>query len=441
MRDLIVTILVAGSLPLILRRPWIGVLVWSWLGYMNPHRLTWGFAYDFPFAQLVAIVTLISIVIHRERFRFPVNSLIVFWLLFIVWMNVTTFFALVPDDAWLAWDRAMKIQLFSIITLILMQDRMRIDYLVWTIVICLGFFGVKGGLFSILTGGNYIVWGPKGSFIEGNNSLGLAMIMTMPLMWYLSTHTERKLVRYALWITMGLTALAILTTHSRGALLAITGMLVFLWLKSRHKTWLAIALLIAAPILWFSMPSDWHDRMGTIRTYQEDGSAMGRINAWWFAYHIANDNPVTGGGFDVFTPELFQRYAPDPDAFHDSHSIYFEVLAEHGYIGLILFLAIGAIALRMAGKVAREGRATEGMTWAGDLAAMLQASLIGYAVGGAFLGLAYFDLYYHLVVMVLLLRLQLSQHAAKARATASAEADRRSSVAVSKAPRRAGVNT
>ena len=42
------------------------------------------------------------------------------------------------------------------------------------------------------------------------------------------------------------------------------------------------------------------------------------------------------------------------------------------------------------------------MHWARNLAAMLQVSIVGYAVGGAFLGLAYFDLYYHLVAMMVI---------------------------------------
>ena len=33
-------------------------------------------------------------------------------------------------------------------------------------------------------------------------------------------------------------------------------------------------------------------------------------------------------------PEMFARYAPDPDDVHDAHSIYFEVLGEHGFVGL-----------------------------------------------------------------------------------------------------------
>ena len=49
MRDLFVTLIVLGALPFAFLRPSIGVLTFSWLSYMNPHRLTWGFAYDFPF--------------------------------------------------------------------------------------------------------------------------------------------------------------------------------------------------------------------------------------------------------------------------------------------------------------------------------------------------------------------------------------------------------
>lgn len=40
--------------------------------------------------------------------------------------------------------------------------------------------------------------------------------------------------------------------------------------------------------------------------------------------------------------------------------------------------------------------------WASDLAAMTQVSLVGYATGGAFLGLAYFDLPYHLLIIIVL---------------------------------------
>ena len=58
MRDIVLLLAVMGALPFILRRPPIGILVWSWLAYMNAHRLTWGFAYSFPFAQVVGVTRL-----------------------------------------------------------------------------------------------------------------------------------------------------------------------------------------------------------------------------------------------------------------------------------------------------------------------------------------------------------------------------------------------
>lgn len=405
MRDLLVTMLVLGSLPFIMMRPWIGILVWSWIGYMNPHRLAFGFAFNFPFAMLVAAVTFMALVFSRgEKRHFPLTPLTGVWLAFIFWMNVTTVFALNPEGAWAEWDRAMKIQLFALLTVYLINSEARVKALVWVIALSLGFFGAKGGLFSIASGGQYLVFGPPGSFFAENNTLALALIMTLPLVYYLQQNAPKRWLRWGMAGLIGLMMLSILTSHSRGALLAGSAMLAFLILKSRHKVRFAIAALIAVPLMLSFMPEKWFDRMSTISTYDQDASAMGRINAWYFAYNLALDRPVVGGGYLVFTPELFLEYAPVPDDFHDAHSIYFEVLGEHGFVGLGLFGLLGWLTFRSGSWVIRAAKERPDLVWARDLAAMIQVSLIGYAVGGAFLGLAYFDLYYHLVAITVILR-------------------------------------
>ncbi len=414
MRDIVVTLLVVGSIPFIFRRPYIGILVWAWLGYMNPHRLSWGFAYDFQFAQIIAIVTLIAMVFSREKKRLPLSGLTVLWLLWIFWMNVTTLFALNPDEAFGEWDRTMKIQLISLVSVVLINSRARLELLVVVIAVSIGFFGVKGGIFSVLTDGNYMVWGPPDSFIDGNNSLGLALVMTMPLMWYIRMSTDNVWIKWGVVVAMGLTGLAILTTHSRGALLAIGAMLLALVFRTQHKFRFAAVLLIAIPIFWSAMPEHWHQRMATIVEYEEDTSAMGRINAWGFAFRLAQERPIVGGGFDAFTPELFWRYAPDPEDFHDSHSIYFEVLGEHGFVGLALYLLLALMTLIACSGVLRKVKSIEHLQWASQLARMVQVSLVGYAVGGAFLGLAYFDLYYHMIAITVILREIVSRELATA---------------------------
>src|SRR3569833_1608939 len=118
---------------------------------------------------------------------------------------------------------------------------------------------------------------------------------------------------------------------------------------------------------------------------------MGRINSWHFAFNLAKDRPIVGGGYHSFTPDLFARYAPDPDDVHDAHSIYFEVLGEHGFVGFALFLLLGWFAWRSCTAIKKEASPHPSGQWMADLASMLQVSFAGYAASGAFLGLAYFE--------------------------------------------------
>lgn len=401
MRDLLVTAIVFGAIPFIFKRPWIGILLWSWLGYMNPHRLTWGFASTFPFAFIVAIVVVIAFVVSREKKEMVWTRETVVLLLFIGWMLFTTFFALYPELAWAQWNKVWKIQLMVFLTVMLIQNRQQLHWLVWVISASIGYYGVKGGIFTIMTGGNFRVWGPEGTFIGGNNEIGLALIITIPLMRYLHLQAENKWVRWGLAAAMVLSAIAAIGTQSRGALVAILAMGFFLWLKSRQKAVTAIYVVIAVAVLATLMPQSWYDRMDTIANYQEDGSAQGRINAWHTAFNLAKHR-ITGGGFEPFQAAVFRQYAPNPLDFRDVHSIYFEAMGEHGFIGFGLFMMFGLLGWLRAQQVIKRCKLDPDKKWASDLAAMIQVSLVGYAVGGAFLGLAYFDLPYHLIIIIVL---------------------------------------
>jgi probable O-glycosylation ligase (exosortase A-associated) len=273
----------------------------------------------------------------------------------------------------------------------------------WVLVGSLGFYGAKGGLFTLLTGGNYRVFGPPDSFIEGNNELALALIMIIPLMRFLQTQVVKAWQKYCLTAAMLLTAFAALGSHSRGALLAIGAMAVVLWMRSTNKLSMGTLIaLVAAALLGF-MPEAWDDRMATIGTYQEDASAMGRINAWWMAWNLASDR-FLGGGFSIYELSVFATYAPDPGDVHAAHSIYFQVLGEHGFVGLFLFIMMWWLVWRSAGRLRTEALRQPQTRWVSELAAMCQVSIAGYLVGGAFLSLAYFDLPYTILVLVVLAR-------------------------------------
>lgn len=404
LRDLILFLIVFGSLPFILRRPHLGVLVCAWLGYMNPHRLSWGPAYAFPFVAVAAVVTLVAFLISKENKELPKNIVIVLLFIFVIWTSITTLTALNPSGAVYEWKRFLKIQILNLLALYLFQSRERIHLLIGVIVGSIGFYAFKGGIFTIKTGGVYQVNGPAYSFISGNTEIGFASTVILPLMFYFWTIAEQKWQKTLIIIAIILSSIGIIGTHSRGAFLAFGILCAYFWFVSRRKITALLVLVCALPLMFGLMPDKYFERMETIQTYEEDASAMGRINAWWFAFNLANDRPLVGGGANTFTRELFYRYAPDPDKLHDVHSIYFEILGEQGYPGLLIFVALLFFSYRNCVWVGRQTRGDPALKWAYDLGRMLRASFVAYAAGGAFLGLAYFDLLYHLMALTVLLR-------------------------------------
>jgi probable O-glycosylation ligase (exosortase A-associated) len=400
MRDILVAVLVFGSIPFILYRPWLGIIVWSWLGFMNPHRMAWGFITEMPVAYMVALATLVGMLFSREPKRIPWSRESVVLAMFVAWMTITTFFAMYPPLAWEQLEKVAKIQLMIFVAMMLINTRERLHALVWTIALSIGFYGVKGGIFTILQGGEHRVYGPPGTFIGGNNEMGLALAMTVPLMYYLYRESHRAFVRAGLAAAMLLTTLAAFGTQSRGALLAMVAMGAMLWWKSRQKVLMTVLVLMGAGLAFAIMPPEWFERMATIKTFEEDQSARGRIQAWTMAFNMASHR-FFGGGFESFQFPSYAIYNPGYEGGHDAHSIFFEVLGEHGFVGLALFLTLGILTWMAASRIRRSTERDPEMAWMATLARMTQVSLVAYASAGAFLGMAYFDYAYNLVLIVI----------------------------------------
>ncbi|SFF95115.1 putative O-glycosylation ligase, exosortase A system-associated [Neptunomonas qingdaonensis] len=406
MRDILIALIVFGSIPFILKRPYIGILMWAWLSYMNPHRLAYGFAYNMPFAQVIAVVLFAAIFFNRKDLqKIPIDGLMTAWIFFFLWMTLTTFFAIYPDFAQDYYIRVLKIQLLTFLTLMLINTQEKINKLIWVIVFSIGFYSIKGGVFTIISGGGYRVWGPAGTFIEENNALALSTLMIIPLMYYLFSKEKNRWIRYGLLGCMFSSLVAVLGSQSRGAFISIISVAVFFWLKSKSKILTGFLIIFLAIAGLNFMPETWHDRMNTIQDYEEDQSAMGRINAWIYSINIANDR-LLGGGFNSWSTNTYEIYSPDAELVVVAHSIYFNVLADHGWIGLILFILILMLAWKFLSDVISIASKNSIRKDQVMLAKMLQVSLIAYCSGGAFLSLSYFDLPWHIIALAFLLKHQ-----------------------------------
>ncbi len=402
MKDILILALIVGCTLWALKEPIVGVLSWTAVSLGSPH-IQFGYAAaDWPVAMAFAAVTMVGVFTSKHRHNPFEGTAPKFLLAFWIWTCITLPFSIFFDPSFDLWVRSCKIWGLLFASMALIGNRRQLDAFIWVIVASVGYYGVKGGVFTIATGGNHRVWGP-GGFIEGNNEVALAVLVVMPLMRYLQMQMQRKWARVAATVCLVLCAATALGTQSRGALLGLGAMGAFFWWKGDQKLLWGMLILLVIPVLLGLMPDAWWERMNTIKTYQSDDSAMGRINAWGMAFNLANSR-LFGGGYFIWTGSVFQIYSPNPTDVHAAHSIYFQVLGEHGWIGLALFLSIGVATWFTAQDLVRTSRKHHKLKWAGDLGAMVQVSMIAYGVTGAFLSLSYYDLPYNVMAITVLAR-------------------------------------
>jgi putative inorganic carbon (HCO3(-)) transporter len=213
----------------------------------------------------------------------------------------------------------------------------------------------------------------------------------------------KKIMPYCIFLSMA----SVIGSQSRGAFLAIGAVGIFFWWKSGNKARTAVIIAVFALCVLLFMPQDWYDRMSSIGDYKQDSSAMGRINAWQFSINVASAR-LTGGGLGAWSLKHYRDYGVPTEQAFAAHSIYFSVLGDAGWPGLILFLTILLLMWRQLADVIRK---TEDSAEHGDynfLARMLQISILAFMAGGAFLSLAYFDLAWQLMAITIVLT-QLAQ--------------------------------
>jgi probable O-glycosylation ligase (exosortase A-associated) len=411
MRDIFVLAILFGSVPLCFINPYFGILMWNWVAVFNPHRFTYGFAYHFPVAYVVALPTMAGMLFTRKINRNIFNRECIILLLLWVWFAITIVYAanvpifsqhIEPGMGQLL--RVSKVLFVTFLTILLVTSRERLRNLYLVLAISIGVLAVKGAVFGARTGGEARVWGPPDSFLADNNDLALATNMALPILFFLAAEEKRRWLRIALRIAFVCGIISVLLSYSRGGLLGLVIVLGAVALTSRHKL-LAGAFLLACATLVFSYaPDKWMDRMGGLYHGNIDRSAEGRLNAWEFAIVLTKHYPLTGGGFETFTPDLFQRYTPSL-FFAGPHSIYFQTLGEQGYVGLALFLGLLGSCWRSLWRLSRLAKRVPSLKWTGPYAYMLGSSLLAYMVSGAFLPRAYFDFFYTLVATLIVMKL------------------------------------
>lgn len=382
MRDLVFLAIFIIAIPIAFSYAEFAVAYWYWVSLYQPQTQSWGFAGSLPFGLTAGVISLLSWATTGGRKIPPFTPMVVTIILMGIWTTLTTINAVFPKVAYTNWNIFVSIIVMVLVGIALLQTRAKVEILVWTICISIGYYGFKTGLFGLKGGLGESFHGP--SYMNANNELARGMMFVIPLLYYLFA------TRKELWLKIGLAAVAagsaltILLSGSRGAWLGTIAMVGFVAVRTKKGLlWVCLALAVGAAALPL-LPDRIVDRFMTINDYKTDGSVQGRFGSWEYALEKFPERPLMGGGFNIFEAEHNKA----------SHNSFFEVLGEHGAVGELLFLFLLFAAARATIEIKRVAKRNPDLEWAGLLAYMIQIILVGYVVGSISINQAFFPIFY-----------------------------------------------
>lgn len=408
MRDAYFLLIFPILLYFCFKRPFIGITLWLWVALFYPKGWVYGFAGGIRYNLLIVGATVLSYLWMKNKPKTQWDGLSWLILLFVFWTLVTSIFTISdPAIVWYQWIEFLKIALLYFFAIAILRTQTHINTLLWGLAFSLGFYTVVEGLKYISSGGGHILAGMGGHVLGDRNDLAVGIIMMIPLMVYLLSVTEHKILKLGLTSIIVLAVVSVLGSGSRGGFVGISVLAAYFWFHSKHKLLYLILVPLVAYFGLEYMPASWHQRMATLETADEDLSFLGRIMAWKQAILMAMDN-ITGGGFKAGQNNvIWFMYDPQKnlnglfdtsDVFFAgakaAHSIYFQVLGDHGFPGLMLFLLIMFVAFSQARGVQKRLKRQPELASLSRLSSMVRVSLFAYAVAGAAVSLAYFDLLY-----------------------------------------------
>jgi putative inorganic carbon (HCO3(-)) transporter len=389
--------------------PFIATLGYVWVDTFQPQSLAYIVLNQLPVAMIMGVVALAGYLALDRRSPPPMTIQTGLQISMAIWICLTTLWAQVPEAAWIKWDWAFKTVAFATFVPYVIRSRVQIEAFAQTYVLSLAANFIPYGIKVMLTGGGY---GVNLGLQQGNAGLaegGLlstACLMAVPLAIYLSAHSQLipkiKGLTLAYWGVAGLAIITALGTYERSALLGLAILGVYMWVRSRHKLGFGIVLAIGACIMMYVGVGAMTSR-AAIGDYKTDGSAQVRLLVWQWTLEFTATHPF-GGGFATYLINHLELPGNSDISAHTEfgrafHSIYFEVLGEHGYPGIVMFLLLAGSTFFMLRRIAKRARPYPELQWVVGLADALQSGLAVFMTCGAFVGVAFQPMFWYFISM------------------------------------------
>jgi probable O-glycosylation ligase (exosortase A-associated) len=356
------------------------------------------FLMPFKFPKLLALASLVGIAWHlivTKRLQpYWHSALLIFSALF-AWLTVSTFLAINTGLAIAYWSGTLT-KVFIMVFAISWWVRDIVTFAWIRVGIMLS--GVSVALVALYNKVNGIglVEGTRVSISRDLRSqLGdpndLSLVLMFPVSFLAAeafNNQASKLRRLFAGIGLIVAISGIIATQSRGGLLGICAVLGYFFYQRVRNIYITGAAGLFGILLLAIVAGIGDRQSGGAAEGGVDASAMGRIYAWQAAFNMGLSNPLTGVGIDNFYANYF-FYSPHWDGKnHAVHSTWFQVLAETGFVGLALFIALIVAIYRILRRTQHAKAVLQEPTMKATNQS-LQAGLLAFCVSGTFLTQAF----------------------------------------------------
>jgi len=408
MKDITLALFCLGLLALGTAAPFVMGLGYLWVSLVKPQTLAYGFFQSVPIAMVFAVASLLSYLLVDRRSPPKLTALHMLLVFFAVWITLTTFNAIHQGPAWWKWDWAFKEIAFACFLPFVIRSRIHIEAMLYVLTVGTVPLVAAAGLKALVGGGGYgeiSVGGTAESLLGENSTRAMYSVMMIAIVLYLRRHTvimpRNWISNAAVFAYVMLCLLAAVGGYSRTGLVAVVVLGGMLWWFSHYKISLAALMVVIVAVGFAAMSDEWFARMDTIMNPEEDSSALSRLDVWAWTWEFVKSHP-NGGGFVSYLSNF--GAIPGEERARAFHSIYFEVLGEHGYVGLAVFLGILLSVLKMSYGIYRRNKNRPDLLWLSDLSKAVLICGIVYVTGGTFIGIAFQPYIYILAVITIALR-------------------------------------
>jgi putative inorganic carbon (hco3(-)) transporter len=390
--------------------PFGGLLFYIWLELLSPQLIMFGPFQNLNYSLVLGLCVFIGWLFKEKGKLKQLDFLVVCLCLFALWISVATIQAVFPEPAFVKWDRTIKILAAAVLLALMLNSRDRVEAFLWALTIIFGLLAFRGALRTIETGGGggLIVVG-MGGFLTDRNVLALALAMAIPLMLCLGRYSKvfPRNRTFSLVVFFGCAAslIGLLGTQSRGGILALAVVGIVMTLFTDKKIVAACTTTFIAALVLAFAPQELWDRMSSIKDYEQESSAAGRVNAWNWAWNYFLEHPM-GGGFGIFRLNVAGVTNDSYGGYLEAHSTFFESIAESGFIGTGLFVTLMIYSVIATLICLRKAKSANDV-YVQRICQAVLAMLAGLYVGSMFLSLSTSPLFFYMFALSGRLRVML----------------------------------